>query len=99
MAKPEFAARRGEPKTTYGYTDVDGNQKTFKSDDHGVVVPRNALEEQVLVSQGATHTEAKPQSTTTRSRSRATAKPAEAPAPTQPVTPAVTTTGETDGSR
>lgn len=40
--EPTFEARRGEPKTTYGYTLGDGSARELKSDAKGVVHPQRA---------------------------------------------------------
>ena len=36
--------RRAEPGQVFGFTDREGNQKTIKADDEGVVHPDNAEE-------------------------------------------------------
>lgn len=51
---PDFDARRLEAKGSFSYTDGEGTTHTMRSDDDGIVRPKNAIANAALEASGAT---------------------------------------------
>ena len=48
MAKGDFDLRRGDPGVKIDYTDAQGNQRSIRADDDGVLSPKDAAEVAIL---------------------------------------------------
>ncbi|MBA2439580.1 MAG: hypothetical protein H0V50_02770 [Thermoleophilaceae bacterium] len=75
-----YQPRRSEVGTVFGYTTPEGNQKTIRADDSGLVTPRDSFEDAILAGQGL-KVAREPASTTTKAAASTTTK-VHQPAPT-----------------
>lgn len=89
---PEYKTYRSEPGTTFGFTDPEGKQKTFRAGEDGTVTPRNAQEQAILQSFDLPVARADAPAPRTRTAKTAKTTP-------EPTTAPTSETGVTDAGR